>query len=111
MDKFDKMISEMSPDELIGQLICYCVPSKDDDETKENIDLGLISEEDAIKALGGNMAGNSISEYRIKSLSRTSAKGSEPTVYSEEDLKKLPIKVETEEVIEDIFSDDEDDDI
>lgn len=81
-----------------------------DDETKENIDLGLISEEDAIKALGGNMAGNSISEYRIKSLSRTSAKGSEPTVYSEEDLNKLPIKVETEEVIEDIFSDDDEDD-
>ena len=79
-----------------------------DDETKENIDLGLISEEDAIKALGGNMTGNSISEYRIKSLARTSAKGSEATVYTEENLKELPIKVE-EEVVEDIFAEEDDD--
>ena len=83
-----------------------------DDDTKENVDLGLISLEDAIKGLGGNMVGNSVSEYRIKSFARSSAQGSEATVYTEEDLKKLPIKAEeVEEIIEDVFPEDEDDDI
>ena len=81
-----------------------------DEETRDNIDMGLISEEDAIKALGGNMMGERVTEYRVKSLSRTSAKGSEATVYTEDDLKKLPVIEEVEEVV-DIFADDEDDDI
>lgn len=81
-----------------------------DDETKENIDAGLISEEDAIKALGGNMMGNRVTEYRVQSLSRTSAKGSEPSVYTEDDLKKLPVIEEVEEEVN-IFNEDEDDDI
>ena len=53
--------------------------------------MGLISEEDAIKAAGGNMNGDRITEYRVQSLARNSAKGSEATIYTEEDLKKLPI--------------------
>lgn len=80
-----------------------------DDETKENIDLGLISEEDAIKALGGSMMGNRITEYRVKSLGRTSAKGSEATVYSVEYLKKLPVVEEKEDDDIDLFADDDDD--
>lgn len=79
-----------------------------DEDTRDNIDMGLIELEDAIKALGGSMMGNRITEYRVQSLSRTSAKGSEPTVYTEADLKKLPV-VEEEPV--DIFAEDEDDDI
>ena len=84
-----------------------------DEDTKDNIDMGLIELEDAIKALGGNMMGNRVTETRVKSLSRTSAKGSEPTVFTEEDLRKLPVVEEAEEEI-DIFAgsdDDSDDDI
>jgi hypothetical protein len=80
-----------------------------DEETRDNIDMGLISEEDAIKALGGNMMGNRVTETRIKSLSRTSAKGSEPTVFAEEDLHKLPVVEVVEEEI-DIFADSDDED-
>jgi hypothetical protein len=86
-----------------------------DEDTRDNIDMGLIELEDAIKALGGNMMGNRITETRVKSLSRTSTKGSEPTVFTEDDLKKLPVVEETEEEVDvDIFADpddNEDDDI
>ena len=78
-----------------------------DDDTKENIDLGLISLEDAVRGLGGSMYGPRVTELRIKALARNSAKGSEPTVYSEENLKKPPIVEETEESV-DIFDEDED---
>lgn len=81
-----------------------------DEETRDNIDMGLISEEDAIRALGGTMAGERITEYRVQSLSRTSAKGSEPTVYTEDDLRRLPVVEDVEEEV-DIFNEDEDDDI
>ena len=77
-----------------------------DDETRDNIDMGLIELDDAIKAVGGTMMGHRITEYRIKSLARNSAKGSEPTVFVEEDLKKLPVVDEVEEEI-DIFADEE----
>lgn len=82
-----------------------------DEETRDNIDMGLISEEDAIKALGGNMAGNRVTETRVKSLSRTSAKGSEPTVFTEEDLHKLPVVEAVEEEINIFGEDDDSDDI
>ena len=83
-----------------------------DEETRDNIDMGLIELEDAIRALGGNMMGNRITETRVKSLSRTSSKGSEPTVYTEDDLRKLPVVEEAEEEVDvDIFADDDDDDI
>jgi hypothetical protein len=78
-----------------------------DDETKEDIDFGLISLEDAIKALGGSMFGQRVTEYRIKSLDKRNNKV-EPTVYTEDDLKKLPVVVEEAEI--DIFSTDDDDD-
>lgn len=73
-----------------------------DEETRDNIDMGLIELDDAIKAVGGTMMGQRVTEYRVKSLARNSAKGSEPTVYTEEDLKKLPVVEEVEEEI-DIF--------
>ena len=82
-----------------------------DEETRDNIDMGLISEEDAIKALGGNMMGNKVTEYRVKSLARNSAKGSEPTVYTEDDLKKLPIIIAESNDDINIFDEDEDEDI
>lgn len=97
------------------QLVCQMIDGSEaqaityddlDDETKENIDLGLITEEDAIRALGGNMFGPKITEYRVQSLGRLSTRGSEPTAYSVSDLKKLPVV----EVSED-SSDDDDFDI
>ena len=81
-----------------------------DEDTRDNIDMGLIELEDAIKALGGSMYGDRITEYRVQSLARNSAKGSEATVYTEEDLKRLPVVSDEEDV--NIFDDeDEDDDI
>lgn len=68
-----------------------------DEETRDNIDMGLISEDEAIKAAGGNMMGDRINEYRVKSLARNSAKGSEPTVYTEEDLHRLPVAIDESE--------------
>ena len=82
-----------------------------DEDTRDNIDMGLIELEDAIKALGGSMYGDRITEYRVKSLARNSAKGSEATVYTEEDLKKLPVIIEEDETDVDIFDEDSDDDI
>jgi len=61
MDKFDKIISEMTIDELIGQLICYCVPSKDDDETKQKF------EEKVKRTKPGAIFFNTSSMEKIKS--------------------------------------------
>ena len=120
---FKKMFEKFDDESTVRKvgLVCQMIDGAEtlaityddlDDETKENIDAGLISEEDAIKALGGNMMGDRITEYRVQSLSRTSAKGSEPTVFTEDDLHKLPVVEETEEEVDvDIFSEDEEDDI
>lgn len=85
-----------------------------DEETRENIDCDLITLEDAIRAVGGTMFGQRVTEYRVQSLSRTSTKGSEPTIYTEDDLKKLPVvsnEQEDEDEDVDLFDEDEDDDI
>ena len=84
-----------------------------DETTRDNIDMGLIEFSEVVKSLGGTMMGQRITEYRVKSLSRNSAKGSEPTVYSEDDLKKLPVIEEVDEDVDIFGSDDdnEDDDI
>jgi hypothetical protein len=120
---FKKMFEKFDDEATVRKvgLVCQMIDGAEeqaityddlDEETRDNIDCGLISEEDAIKAAGGNMMGNRITEYRMQSLSRTSAKGSEATVYTEDDLKKLPVvveeTVEVEEVV-DIFDEDSDD--
>lgn len=87
-----------------------------DDDTKENIDFGLTTLEDAIAEAGGNMYGDKIQEIRIEKLGRGSSKGSETTVYTVEDMKKKPFKEvvttveneEDDEVVTDIFDDDDD---
>lgn len=81
-----------------------------DDETKELVDLGLMEESEAIKALGGNMFGDKKTESRIKSFGRGSVKGTEPTALEVEDLMKKPIPDPVDEDIPDLFSDDDDDD-
>lgn len=82
-----------------------------DDDTKENIDFGLITLEEAIRDAGGNMFGEKIQEIRIEKLGRGSAKGSETTVFTVEDMNKKPFKEEAkaEDVITDIFADDDED--
>ena len=119
---FKKMLEKFDDEATVRKvcLICDMVDGAEaqaityddlDEETRDNIDMGLIELEDAIKALGGNMMGNRVAETRVKSLSRTSAKGSEPTVFTEEDLRKLPVVEETEEEVDvDIFSEDDDSD-
>lgn len=119
---FKKMFEKFDDEATVRKvgLVCQMIDGAEsvaityadlDDETKENIDAGLISEEYAIKALGGNMMGNRVTEYRVQSLSRTSTKGSESTVYTEDDLKKLPVIEEVEEEVDIFGNDDEEDDI
>ena len=84
-----------------------------DDDTKENIDFGLITLEAAIAEAGGNMFGDKIQEIRIIELGRGSSKGSETTMFTVEDMNKKPFKEEVEVVEDDnnvdIFTDDDDD--
>ena len=87
-----------------------------DEATREDIEYGLISEKDAIAALGGTMYGNKVTETRVKSIAKSSVKGSEPTVYSLEDINRKPVaqatpasaavEVDDDDEI-DLFSDDE----
>lgn len=116
---FKKMFEKFDDEATVRKvgLVCQMIDGAEeqavtyddlDEDTRDNIDMGLIALEDAIKAVGGTMMGNRITETRVKSLSRTSAKGSEPTVFTEDDLKKLPVVEAVEEEI-DIFANDEDD--
>ena len=119
---FKKMFEKFEDEATVRKvgLVCQMIDGAEsvaiqysdlDEETRDNIDMGLISEEDAIKALGGNMMGNRVTEYRVQSLSRTSAKGSEPTVYTEDDIRKLPVIEEIEEEVDIFNKDEEEDDI
>ena len=86
-----------------------------DDDTKENIDYGLTTLEEAIRDAGGNMFGDKIQEIRIEKLGRGSSKGSETTVLTMEDVTKKPFKEEVkmedeEEEKVDLFTGADDDD-
>lgn len=83
-----------------------------DDETRELIELGMMDEDEAIRALGGSMNGETVKETRISKLGRASVKGTEPTAYEEADLHRLPVidAVDNEEEPVDLFSEDEDED-
>lgn len=78
-----------------------------DDDTKENIDFGLITLEEVIREMGGNTFGDKIQEIQIVKLGRGSLRGSETTVLTIDDMNKKPIK---EEDAVDVFMDDLDDD-
>ena len=100
------------------QLVCNMVDGAErvgityddlDDETKELIDLGIVEEADAIKALGGSMRGEHKTETRIVKFGQNSTKGTEPTTYEIEDLKRLPVPdVENAEEAEDLFENEDD---
>ena len=78
------------------------------DNTKEMIDFGIISLEDAIKDAGGSVYGDTIHEIRIKGPGKGFSKGSETTVYSLEDMKKKPSKEVEKEKDTDLFDDEDD---
>lgn len=77
------------------------------EDTREFIDLGLISLEDAIRDVGGSKVGDKIQEIRIEKPGRGFSTGSEPTTYEVADLIKKPIK----ETSVDSIVDDDDEDI
>lgn len=78
------------------------------DNTKEMIDFGIISLEDAIKDAGGSVYDDTIHEIRIKGPGKGFSKGSETTVYSLEDMKKKPSKEVEKEKYTDLFDDEDD---
>lgn len=109
---FKKKLTEFDDEATVRKcgLVCQMIDGAEslaityddlDDETKDNVDMGLIELSDAIKALGGTMTGQRVTEYRVQSLARNSAKGSEATVYSEDDLRKLPVIIDEPEVAND----------
>ena len=119
---FKKMFEKFDDEATVRKvgLVCQMIDGAEeqavtyddlDETTRDNIDMGLIELEDAIKAVGGTMMGQRITEYRIKSLARNSASGSEPTVCNEENLKQLPIIIKEENNTNDddidIFGDDD----
>lgn len=116
---YEKVFSKFEDDEIRKiNLTCQAIDGAQrvsirledlDEDTQENVAMGLISEEDAIRDAGGSMYGDKIQEIRIEKLGRGSSKGSETTVYTVEDMDRKPFKEEeTVEEIEDIFSDDDD---
>ena len=78
-----------------------------DEDTQMNIEAGLISLQDAIRDAGGKMFGDRVQEIRIEKLGRGSAKGSETTAYTVEDVNAKPHKEEEKEEIVDLFEDDD----
>lgn len=84
-----------------------------DEETQDNIMLGLTTLEDVQRELGGSMYGERITENRFAKLGRGSAKGAEVTAYHSEDLMIKPIGndnafEETEEESDSLFDDEDD---
>ena len=116
---FKKMFEKFDDEATVRKvgLVCQMIDGAEeqaityddlDEETRENIDCDLITLEDAIKAVGGTMFGQRVTEYRVKSLARNSAQGSETTIYTEDDLKKLPvISVEPEDEDVNLFEEDD----
>lgn len=82
------------------------------EDTRDMIDFGIISLEDAIRDAGGQMYGDRIQEIRINKPGRGFTKGSETTMYTVDDMNKKPVreiaaKVEADDDDIDLFSDDD----
>lgn len=76
-----------------------------DEDTQLNIEVGIISLQDAIRDAGGQMFGDRVQEIRIEKLGRGSSKGSETTAYTIDDVNAKPHKEDEEEV--NLFDDDD----
>ena len=81
------------------------------EEVQDNIAVGLVTLQDAIRDAGGQAFGPRVQEIRIEKLGRGSSRGSESTVYSVENCNTKPHKEDEKvEAIDDdidIFSDDD----
>lgn len=87
-----------------------------DEETQDNILLGLTTLEDVRKELGGSMYGERITENKFVKFARGYARGAEETAYTSDNLTITPLVKEDSSAIEeadseDLFADDEDDDL
>ena len=84
-----------------------------DDETREDIECGLLDFEDVKKELGGRAIGDRVSELRFAEL--TPKKNiAQDTTYTADDMhpaREEVIEVESEDVVVDLFSGDIDDDL
>lgn len=82
------------------------------DEQIEDLECGLITEEDIIRDLGGSVYGDRIKEYQFVKIGRGYSKGREDTIYTDEDMiiKSLEDDVSNEAMneVEDLFDDDDD---
>lgn len=82
-----------------------------DDETREDIECGLLDFEDVKRELGGRAIGDRVSELRFTEL--TPKKNvAQDTMYAVEDMhpaREDEVEEENEDVVADIFDDDEDD--
>ena len=86
------------------------------DEQKESIDDGMITFEELKAELGGKANGDRVTEIRLIGLMKGYSNGVQDTMYTIDDLKKKPIKEDTQAEIQsdaaevNIFDDDDDDD-
>ena len=78
-----------------------------DDETREDIECGLLDFEDVKKELGGRIAGDRVSEIRFVEL--TPKKNTvQDTAYTVNDMRPAKVaSAEVDDIIEDIFDDDD----
>ena len=79
-----------------------------DDDLKEDVELGLISERDAIEAMGGTIQGEIIKESVLKGFGKRSAKVHVEATDYEDEAFALPIEEEKNEP-EDMNASDDDD--
>lgn len=80
-----------------------------DDDTKEDIECGFYTVEEAIRALGGNKVGDRVTELRLVSPNPKKNKA-EDTTFTIEDM--VPAKITVEESVSSVDEDeDEDEDI
>lgn len=78
------------------------------DEQKEDLEYGLITMDDIRAELGGNVYGERIQEYRFQKIAKGYSKGRNDTAYTDEDMKIKPIVNEAEDVVGNLFDDDDD---
>ena len=79
-----------------------------DDEVKDDIECGLITFEEVVKELGGNVYGDRVKEWQFLEIGRGyKSKGREITAYTSDNM--IITQLESEDVTAGLFDEDEDD--
>lgn len=81
------------------------------DEQKEDLECGLIEMKDIIKEMGGSVYGERVQEYRFNKIARGFSKGRNDSIYTADDMIIKPIKEEGTDETEDLFKDEDDDEL